>query len=175
LFIEQVYNKGMLRGRCKYFLIDDFDKENALKFMDFLAKEILNKELSNEDKELIYSYVGGKPGDIKYAVEECGVKNLKDVLESMLDEEISNLDTFLEVLDYSEPEVIIGSETYRIKKDDVVKALKLFKDKYEISKKEIPTPVYIYLVSENILFLNPRKRTLKPQSYLVWNAIKRIL
>ena len=103
--------------------------------MDFLSKEVLDNELSDEDKELIYSYVGGKPGDIKYAVEECGVKNLKDVLESMLDEEISNLDTFLEVLDYSEPEVIIGSETYRIKKDDVVKALKLFKDKYKFLKR----------------------------------------
>jgi AAA+ ATPase superfamily predicted ATPase len=36
-----------------YILVDDFDKENALKFMDFLAKEVLNKKLSDKDKELI--------------------------------------------------------------------------------------------------------------------------
>ncbi|MEO2117911.1 MAG: hypothetical protein ABGW92_05885, partial [Methanocaldococcus sp.] len=28
---------------------------------------------------------------------------------------------------------------------------------------------------KNILFLNPQKGILKPQSYLVWNAIKEIL
>ncbi|AAB98832.1 hypothetical protein MJ_0820 [Methanocaldococcus jannaschii DSM 2661] len=41
--------------------MDDFDKETAIKFMDFLAEEILNKKLSEDEKELIYSYVGGKP------------------------------------------------------------------------------------------------------------------
>ena len=61
------------------------------------------------------------------------------------------------------------------KKEDIINALKLFKNKYEIPKKEIPMPIYVYLVKENILFLNPIEGTLKPQSYLVWNAIKRLL
>ena len=58
LFIEYVYNTGELKDRADYILVDDFDKETALRFIDFLANEY-NVKLSNEDKELIYSYVGG--------------------------------------------------------------------------------------------------------------------
>ncbi|AAB98056.1 TPA: AAA family ATPase [Methanocaldococcus jannaschii] len=174
LFIERVYNEAMLDGRAKYLLVDDFDKETALKFMDFLAKEN-NISLTNEDKELIYNYVGGKPKDIKYVVEESNFKDLKEVLDYLLNDEISKLDMFLEILDYSKPRVEVGNEVIEINKEDIIKALRLFKDKYEIPKKDIPTPVYVYLVKENILFLNPQKRILKPQSYLVWNAIKRLL
>ncbi|CAB3288775.1 AAA ATPase [Methanocaldococcus lauensis] len=175
LFIEKVYNEAMLDGRAKYILVDDFDKETALRFMDFLAKEILNKYLSDEEKELIYSYVGGKAKDIKYVVEESKFKDLNDVLEYMLKEEMSKLDMFLDMLDYSKPKVEIGDETIEIKKEDIVNALKLFKENYVISKKEISPPVYIYLIKKNILFLNPIEGTLKPQSYLIWNAIKRVL
>ncbi|EHP85544.1 ATPase [Methanotorris formicicus Mc-S-70] len=53
LFIERVYNEAMLDDRVDYILVDDFDKENALKFMDFLSEEILNKKLSDDEKELI--------------------------------------------------------------------------------------------------------------------------
>ncbi|CAB3289896.1 AAA ATPase [Methanocaldococcus lauensis] len=175
LFIEYVYNAGELEDRADYILVDDFDKETALKFMDFLAKEILNKNLSDDEKELIYSYVGGKAKDIKYVVEESKFKDLKDVLEYMLKDEIQKLDMFLDMLDYSKPKVDIDGEIIEIKKEDIVNALKLFKENYEISKKEISHPVYIYLIKKNILFLNPIEGTLKPQSYLVWNAIKRVL
>ncbi len=172
LFIEYVYNTGELVGRAKYLLVDDLDKETALKFMDFLAKEILYKYLSDEEKELIYSYVGGKAKDIKYVVEESKFKDLKDVLEYMLKDEIQKLDMFLEILAYSKPKVKIGDEIIEIKKEDIVNALKLFKENYVISKKEISPPVYIYLIKKNILFLNPIEGTLKPQSFLIWNAIK---
>jgi AAA+ ATPase superfamily predicted ATPase len=165
----------MLRDRVDYILVDDFDEKTALKFMDFLAKEILNKELSDEEKELIYSYIGGKPILIIKVIKKLKIKGLKQVLDEMLESEISQLDVFLEFLEYSKPEVKVGNEVYKIEKEEVIKALKLFKEEYEISKKRIPTPIYIYLVKKNILFLNPQKRTLKPQSFLVWNAIKRLL
>ena len=51
LFIERVYNEAILNDRVDYILVDDSDKETALKFMDFLAKEVLNKELSDDDIE----------------------------------------------------------------------------------------------------------------------------
>ena len=175
LFIEYVYNTGELEGRAKYLLVDDFNKEIALKFMDFLSKEILNRKLSDEDKEIIYSYVGGKPLYIYNVIDEMRYKELKEILDSMLKEEVSKLDMFLEFLEYSKPRVKIKDEVIELKKEDIINALKLFKNKYEIPKKEIPMPIYVYLVKENILFLNPIEGTLKPQSYLVWNAIKRLL
>jgi AAA+ ATPase superfamily predicted ATPase len=174
LFIEKVYNEAMLEGRCKYLLVDDFDKGISLNFMDFLAKE-RDIKLSNEDKELIYSYVGGKPMDINYVIEECKFKDLKEILNYLLKEETSKLNMFLEILKYSEPEIEINSKTIKINREDVTNALKLFKDNYEIPKKEIPMPVSIYLIKNNILFLNPIEETLKPQSFLVWNAIKNII
>lgn len=175
LFIEYIYTTGELEGRAKYILVDDFDKETSLKFMDFLSDNILNKKLSNEEKELIYSYVGGKPGDIYNVIDEMRYKKLENILDLMLKEEIQKLEIFLETLNYIKPKIKIGDEIIEIKKDDVIKALKLFKNKYEVNRKEIPTPIYIYLINKNILFLNPINGTLKPQSFLIWNAIKRIL
>ncbi|XRO77791.1 ATP-binding protein [Methanocaldococcus sp. 10A] len=175
LFIEKIYNEAMLDGRAKYVLVDDFSKDKALKYMDFLAKEILNKTLSTEEKELIYSYVGGKPLDIYNVIDEMRYKELEEILETMVQDEVSRLEMFLEDLDYITPKVEIRNKTIEVKKEDIIKALKMFKDSYTIHRRELPSSVYVYLVKENILFLNPMNGTLKPQSYLVWNAIKRVL
>ncbi|ACX72201.1 ATPase [Methanocaldococcus vulcanius M7] len=174
LFIEYVYNAGELRDRADYILVDDFDKQTALKFMDFLAVDN-NIELNNEDKELIYSYVGGKPKLIVRVINKLGIMDLKDVLELMLKDDMQKLKYFLNDLDYIKPKVSIKDELIEIKKEDIIEALKLFKNTYEISDDKIPEPVYIYLIKENILFLDPIRGILKPQSYLVWNAIKRLL
>ena len=164
LFIEKVYNEAMLEGRCKYLLVDDFDKETSLKFIDFLAEEN-DIKLSNEDKELIYSYVGGKPMDIKYVIEECKFKDLKEILKTMLKDETQKLKYFLE--DVNEED----KELYK----NITNALKIFKDNYEVEDITIPKKIREFLVKKNILFLNPQNGTLKPQSFLVWNAIKRLL
>ena len=174
LFAEYVYNKGELRGRAKYLLVDDFDKETSFKYMDFLAKEN-NIKFSNEQKEQIYFTVGGKPKLITKVVSKLYDKNLNEVLEGLLNDEIQKLDMKFEIMDYSKPKVKIGENIVEIEKEDIIKSLNLFKDRYEISKKEIPTSIYVYLIKENILFLNPRKGTLKPQSFLVWNAIKKVI
>jgi len=166
LFIEYIYGKAELKGRVDYILVDDFDKETALKFMDFLAKE-KNINLTNEDKELIYSYVGGKAKDIYDVIVKLkAVKDLKYILETKLREELNHLEELLENVE----------EDYEgINYDDVLKALKLFKDNYELPKSKIKRKIRIFLVKENILFLNPQKGILKPQSFLIWNAIKRLL
>jgi len=164
LFIEYVYNTGELEGRAKYLLVDDFDRETALKFMDFLAVEN-NINLTNEDKELIYSYVGGKPKDIKYVVEESSIRNVKEVLKEMLRDEIQKLKYFLEDVEEEDEEL------YK----KVVDALRLFKEAYEVEDIKIPKKIREFLVKKNILFLNPQKGILKPQSFLIWNAIKKLV
>ncbi|XRO77848.1 ATP-binding protein [Methanocaldococcus sp. 10A] len=130
---------------------------------------------SIEEKELIYSYVDGKPVDIIYIIEEIKNKNIKKVLDDYLKNEVEKLKDFLRNLDYIKPKVNIEGEIIEIRKEDIINALKLFKNNYEISVDDIPKAVYLYLVKENKLFLNPQKGTLKPQSYLVWNAIQRVI
>ena len=166
LFIEYIYGKAELKGRVDYILVDDFDRETAMKFMDFLAKQ-KNINLTNEDKELIYSYVGGKVKDIYDVIVKLkAVKDLKYILETKLEEEQNHLEELLEKVE----------EDYEgINYDEVLEALKLFKDNYELQKNKIKRKIRMFLIKENILFLNPQKGTLKPQSYLVWNAIKRLL
>ena len=174
LFAEYVYNTGELEGRAKHLLVDDFNKETSFKYMDFLAKEN-NIALSEENKERIYSYVGGKPKDIKYVIEEYYIRDLDETLELMLNNAIQKLEMFLDMLNYSKPKIDIGNETIGIYKEDIIEILKLFKENYVINKKYLPIPTYIYLIKKNILFLNPQNGTLKPQSFLIWNAIKKVV
>jgi AAA+ ATPase superfamily predicted ATPase len=165
LFIEYIYKTGELKDRADYILVDDFDREMALKFIDFVSENILNIKFSDEDKELIYSYIGGKPILIIKIIKKLKTKGLKEVLEGMLRDETQKLKYFLE--DVKEEDKNLYKE--------VVDALKLFKDIYEVEDTAINKKVREFLVRNNVLFLNPQKGILKPQSYLVWNVIKRIL
>ncbi|ADG12732.1 ATPase [Methanocaldococcus infernus ME] len=165
LFIEKVYSEAMLNGRAKYLLVDDFDKETALKFMDFLAKEILGKELSTEEKELIYSYVGGKPKDIVYVIKSLKTDDLEEILDYLLSDAKQKLKYFLE--DVKEENETLYKE--------ILDALKVFKNSYEVEDITINKKVRELLVKKNILFLDPIKGTLKPQSFLVWRAIRVML
>ncbi|AEF97285.1 ATP-binding protein [Methanotorris igneus] len=165
LFAEYVYNTGELGGRAKYLLVDDFDKETALKFMDFLSEDILKRKLTKEEKELIYSYVGGKPVDIIYVIENLKHKTLNNILNEMLNGEISKLSYFLEEIEENDKEV----------HNFLINALKLFKDNYIIDDRKIKKNVRELLITKNILFLNPTNRTIKPQSFLTWNAIKKVI
>ena len=103
------------------------------------------------------------------------LNDLKEILETLLMNEQQKLKYFLKELDYIKPKVVIRDEVIEIKKEDIIKVLKLFRDRYEVSVDEIEKAVYVYLVKENKLFLNPQKGILKPQSFLVWNAIKKLL
>ncbi|ACV24731.1 ATP-binding protein [Methanocaldococcus fervens] len=165
LFIERVYNEAMLKGRVDYILVDDFDKETAIKFIDFLSENILNKKLSDDEKELIYTHVGGKPVDIIYVIDKLRYKELKEILDYLLMDEQQKLKYFLE--DVKEKD----EELYK----KVVETLKIFKENYEIDDITINKKIREFLVKRNILFLNPIEGTLKPQSFLVWNAIKKII
>jgi AAA+ ATPase superfamily predicted ATPase len=166
LFIEYVYNTGELKDRADYILVDDFDKQTAIGFIDFLSKEN-NIILTDEDKELIYSYVGGKPKLIVRVINKLDVKGLKEVLEYMLKDETSKLRKLL---------IMVKNKKFEgIEYEKVINALKLFKDNYEINEYQIDEDTKEFLIKRNILFLNPIEETLKPQSYLVWNAIKILL
>jgi AAA+ ATPase superfamily predicted ATPase len=161
LFIQKVYSEAMLQGRCRYVLVDDFDYETTEGF--------LKKYGFSRDKiKLIWNYFGGKP---VYLVE--AIKNrhrLKEFCDEMLNVRIGQLLFILDKLKISKKYVDIEGEKVRI---DLNSVLELFKTidnlKFELS------PELMFLIRENILFLDPVKRVVKPQSKLDLLAIRRIL
>jgi AAA+ ATPase superfamily predicted ATPase len=54
LFIEDVHSEAMLEDRCRYLLVDDFDRETTTAFLEEYG-------LSDEEKELVRHHCGGKP------------------------------------------------------------------------------------------------------------------
>ena len=70
------------------------------------------------------------------------------------------------------------SQTFKRKKDrkEIWGFLKEFKD--EEVKKAFPEQVFeklIYWIEENILFYNPLDGTIRPQSRLLWRAIREVM
>ncbi|AEF97114.1 ATP-binding protein [Methanotorris igneus] len=164
-FIEKIYSQAILDDRADYILIDDFDKEKAYEFMDFLSERILNRSLSKEEKELIYSYVGGKPVLIIKVMNRLKSDELENVLNYLLKDTRQRLKYFLE--DVKEE----NKELYK----EIIKALSLFKNNYEIEDIKINKRIRELLVKKNILFLDPIDGILKPQSFLIWKAIKEFI
>ncbi len=54
LFIERVYSEAMLQERCRYLLVDDFNYETTLEFLN-------SYNFSENEKEAAWEYCGGKP------------------------------------------------------------------------------------------------------------------
>ncbi|RLG28057.1 ATP-binding protein, partial [Methanosarcinales archaeon] len=54
LFIERIYSEAMLDGRCRYLLVDDFDRETTSAFLD-------GHGFTDDEKTVAWHYCGGKP------------------------------------------------------------------------------------------------------------------
>jgi len=159
LFIEDVHSEAMLEGRCRYLLVDDFDCETT---MDFLNKY----GFSNEEKEITWDYCGGKPVCL---VELANAKtNKKDVeheakkfLKIRTSQILSIFDEIaLGKVEYSEKALI--DEFKNFEKEELVQYDKVNKEK-------------IFLVERNVLFIDPTQRTIKPQSRLNLLAIREVI
>ncbi len=154
LFIEKVFNEAVLHGRCRYFLVDDFDYDTTKEFLEkygFNQKEI----------DLTWNYFGGKP---VYLVEAINNRDrLREFCEENLKLRVSQtLDAIYEI---EENEKLFNS---------VIDLLKNFIDNEKIRYKKIDEALR-FCVRKNILFLEPVNRILKPQSQLDLLAIRKVL
>jgi len=155
LFIERVYAEAMLQGRCRYLLVDDFDRattENFLKKYGF----------SDDEISIVWQYFGGKP---VYLVEAIKNKHrLKEFCEEMLRIRIGQLEEIV----------------FRLERDnkaqfkDVVEILNEFKNRDSVRYRFI-TDAISFLVKNNVIFADPTMKILKPQSKLDLLAVRRVL
>jgi len=166
LFIERVYSEAMLQGRANFILVDDFDEETTKKFLEkYKFKEI----------DTAIKYFGGKPGDLTKLLTQK--KDIEMIVQENLDEKKHFLSDMLDELLYINPKIEMGEEKEKIpvKRNKIIDALKEFKDNEEIEDTKISRAEKIYLVKKNMLFVNSKKGTIKPQSRIDLIAIREIL
>ncbi len=155
LFIENVFNEAMLHGRCRYLLVDDFDYDTTKQFLQKYG-------FTKEEIELTWNYFGGKP---VYLVEAVKNKHkLKEFCEESLEDRVSSLLYRVKALKRENEKLF----------QRVLTLFEQFKTSETTKCDEISEDV-TWTIKNNILFLDPRKRLLKPQSRLDLLAIRKVL
>jgi len=168
LFLEQVYSEAMLKGRCDYLLVDDFDYERTMDFLDGYG-------FDDQEKEMIWQNVGGKPVSlVKLINAKVSGKKIEDVLRSMLVLRTGEIKQRIGVLTIVSKKVLFEEEEIELKYDSIMEILDKFSEEGSYAY-EIITPEIAYLVRENILFSDPVKCIIMPLSQLDVSAIREMI
>lgn len=158
VFIEKVYEEAMLHGRCRYILVDDFDYNTT---KGFLKKY----EFSDDQIELIWQYLGGKT---VYLVEAVRIKSMGKDLRSFCDEMLKI--RLEQLFDAILPLENVDRDLY----ERVLGYLRKFEESEYIEYRYITDEIR-FLIKNNVLFADPVKRIVKPQSRLDLLAIRKFL
>jgi len=165
LFIERVYTEAMLQGRCKYIMVNDFDKETTKKFLE-------KYNISKEEQEIAYDYFGGKPRTL---ADYILANDRNNYIEQMILERKSEIKSILRDVKEFGDEIKVRDKTFPISYKVLLDALKKFKDVEKRKGDEINEIAKRYLVSKNILFVDCVKDYVKQQSKINLIAIREIL
>jgi AAA+ ATPase superfamily predicted ATPase len=167
LFIDDVYNNARLDGRAEYLLVDDLERERAFEVYE---------EFGFMEKELVWEYIGGKIGDmIKLFEKKKRGYEERSALERILRDEVTKLELLLRALKYSPLKVNVRGSVIDVNVEEFMRSLKIFKGKEEVYARDIEEPALLGGIQENILFYNPVEGTVRPQSRLLWRAIKEVM
>ncbi|HID27205.1 MAG TPA: ATP-binding protein [Methanosarcinales archaeon] len=169
LFFEDIYNKSELQERAEYLLIDDFSRADALEFL-------MQSRFSNNEAELTYNYLGGKPQLLISIIDaKQDGKKIEEVLELMLLDQKSKLKFLLEDARELGLSIKIEEKEYKVTYEEILDLFEVFLNNEEVEAgftKKIPRT---FLIRSNLLFLEPVRGTLKPQSRLLLKAIREVL
>ncbi|PKP56836.1 MAG: ATP-binding protein, partial [Candidatus Altiarchaeales archaeon HGW-Altiarchaeales-2] len=154
LFIERVYNEAILKNRCRYLLVDDFDEKTAGKFLEKYG-------FTEEEIKQAKDYAGGKPALLTAMIDEKKIRrNINDYVEKGLansKEEIAQLLYYIKTIGvtikYQEKDIDVNYE-------GTTKILKKFSGN-DFYKYSVITPELCYLVSKNILFVDTREKIIR--------------
>ena len=168
LFIEKVYSEAMLQGRARYLLVDDFNKETTKKFLGEYG-------FGREKQEIVYDYFGGKPPDLSTIVSLGNESDIEKTANEGIRERMYRLRDMLDKLLYVKINISPDGENIPVEREKLIEVLRMFEDTDEIKDINISRGEKIYLINENILFIDPMRSIIKPQSRLDLNAIREIL
>ena len=165
LFIEDVHSEAMLEGRCRYLLVDDFDRETTSAF--------LKKHGFTDDENVIaWEHCGGKP---VYLIELMNYENREEKLKEMLVLRTGEIETILKRINELGGEIIIEDTKYSVIYEKLVESLKKFVDRETIDMNEVDEISKAFLVKKNILFVDPLRKMIKPQSRLDLLAVREVI
>jgi AAA+ ATPase superfamily predicted ATPase len=168
LFIEQIYNEAMLQGRCRYLLVDDFDDATTAAFLGAYG-------FTDGEKALAWEYCGGKPVCLVELInQKFGGGAVKENCEDVFKVRVSQLRDLLDLLSYVTPQVLLEGTEYHVEREKVVEILKDFVDRDVVSF-EGYRPEKHFMVKKNILFLDPKEGTVRPQSRLDLLAVREVM
>ena len=156
LFMEDVYSEAMLEGRCRYLLVDDFDRETTSAFLKMHG-------FTDDENAIAWEYCGGKPGYlVELANTKLGGGDITKKAYMMLEEAISRL--------------IFMLARNKEAKSDIIDLLTIFASVEEVKYSDsMDIDLLNFLVKQNTLFLDPINRTIKPQSRLNLLAIREVM
>ena len=165
LFLESIYSEAMLQERCRYLLVDDFDNQTALNFLDTYT-------FSDTDKEVAWNYCGGKPVCL---VELVNCENREEKARGMFIFRTGEIETRLKLVKELGDEITIGGRRCDVHYEKLVNVLKTFVSRDEVGMNEVDEVSKRYLVKNNILFVDPLTKMMKPQSKLNLRAIREVM
>ncbi len=159
LFIEEVHSEAMLEGRCRYLLVDDFDRETTAAFLGKYG-------FTADETAVAWDYCGGKPICLVELVNaKLNGKDVESESKKLLKIRTSQM---LSIFD----EISLGKVEYSEKA--IIEEFKNFEQE-EILQYDRINKEKIFLVGRNVFFIDPTQRTIKPQSRLNLLAIREVM
>jgi AAA+ ATPase superfamily predicted ATPase len=165
LFIERVYSEAMLSGRCRYLLVDDFDYETTMDFLD-------RYNFCDAEKKVAWDRCGGKPVCL---VELVNSEDKEKRANEMFNVASGRIETELKVVNELGAEITVGNKICDVRYESLIGILKEFVERDEINMGDIDEISKRYFVKENILFVDPLYKIIKPQSRLNLLAIRDVM
>ena len=165
LFLEHVYSEAMLKGRCRYLLVDDFERETAIAFLGGWG-------FTDDEKTMAWEHCGGKPVCL---LELIRANEKEKIAKKMLATRVNQFKDLFDYLNYTKPKITFGDTEYMVEKEDIVDTLSRFIDAECIDDRGLDRPAKHFLIKDNILFLDPDTGIIKPQSRLDMLAIREVV
>jgi hypothetical protein len=159
LFIEEIYSEAMLQGRCDYLQVDDFSYEETRSFLEKYG-------FSEDVREKVWDYCGGKPVYlVKVINAKMSGKNIKEELEDMLE---TRKNQILSIFDD------ITLKRVDVSEDAIIKEFSVFEVEEKVRYERL-NDAKVFLVKRNVLFVDPTRRTIRPQSKLDLLAMREVV
>jgi len=158
LFIEKVYSEAMLQERCEYLLVDEFDEQTTKKFLG-------KYNLGGEEQDVVWQYVGGKPTHLITAIlAKISGTEIEKTAKRLLKIRKGQVEEVLYSLKDEDKEMF----------DEVIGILRNFSGDDKMKYVHVSHGIR-FLTKQNILFVDPVEKIIKPQSKTDLIAIRGIL